>query len=79
MDEPLHVLVSASDRESLNEAVTEVNNIFSKPDHARRLIEQYSVECVCVLCPLATSGDPQHYLARVLAQHDRATRRCLFV
>ena len=46
MDEPLHVLVSASDRESLNEAVNEVNNIFSKPDHARRLIEQYSV-CVC--------------------------------
>ena len=49
MDEPLHVLVSASDRESLNEAVTEVNNIFSKPDHARRLIEQYSVKCVCGL------------------------------
>lgn len=59
MDEPLHVLVSASDRESLNEAVTEVNNIFSKPDHARRLLDQYSVRAEeCVLTTSASRKCP---------------------
>lgn len=43
MDEMLHVLVSASDQESLQEAVNEINDIFSKPDHARRLIAETTV------------------------------------
>ena len=40
MDEPLHVLISASNEETLNSAVERVENVFTQPDLARRLVEK---------------------------------------
>ena len=40
MDEPLHVLISASNEETLNSAVERVENVFTQPALARRLVEK---------------------------------------
>ena len=40
MDEPLHVLISASNEETLNDALERVNSVFTQPDLARRLAQK---------------------------------------
>ena len=43
MDEPLHVLISASNEETLNDALERVNSVFTQPDLARRLAQKSTV------------------------------------
>lgn len=44
MDEPLHVQISASNKEDLEAAESMINDVFTKPDLARRLMAQSTVE-----------------------------------
>lgn len=43
LDEPLHVLISASNEETLKDAMDRVNEVFNQPDLARRLCQKYAV------------------------------------
>ena len=42
-DEPQHVLISASNEETLADAVNRVAEVFNNPDLARRLMQKYAV------------------------------------
>ena len=56
MDEPLHVLISASNEETLNNAVERVERVFTQPDLARRLVEKSVVGLGCAARPSEASG-----------------------
>lgn len=43
MDEPQHVLISAGNEDTLRDAESRVNEVFTQPDLARRLAQQYAV------------------------------------
>ena len=44
MDEPLHVRISAGNKEDLEAAESMINDVFTKPDLARRLMAQSTVD-----------------------------------
>ena len=43
MDEPLHVLISASNEETLNDPLERVNSVFTQADLAGRLAQKSTV------------------------------------
>lgn len=48
MDEPQHVLISAGNEDTLRDAESRVNEVFTQPDLARRLAQQYAVDALFV-------------------------------
>ena len=43
MDEPQHVLISAGNEDTMKDADSRINEVFTQPDLARRLVQQFSV------------------------------------
>ena len=43
MDEPQHVLISAGNEDTMKDAESRINEVFTQPDLARRLVQQFSV------------------------------------
>ncbi|KNB42875.1 hypothetical protein JH06_3357 [Blastocystis sp. subtype 4] len=42
MDEPQHVLISAGNEDTMKDAESRINEVFTQPDLARRLVQQFS-------------------------------------